>query len=82
MSRLLTLGSLFSGVLLHVIADTLGSVSVIISSLLIMNYGEYRASTIRAGRVSDTYIHPLRQPGWMTADPICSMFTALLILLR
>eukprot|EP00037_Helgoeca_nana_P012244 m.110899 g.110899 ORF g.110899 m.110899 type:complete len:465 (-) comp21337_c0_seq1:218-1612(-) len=44
------------GVLLHVIADTLGSVSVIISSLLIMNYG------------------------WMTADPVCSMFTALLIL--
>eukprot|EP00038_Savillea_parva_P001487 m.104295 g.104295 ORF g.104295 m.104295 type:complete len:478 (-) comp10520_c1_seq1:1593-3026(-) len=45
------------GVLLHVIADTLGSVSVIISSLLIMNYG------------------------WMTADPVCSMFTAGLILL-
>lgn len=44
------------GVLLHVIADTLGSVSVIISSLLIKNYG------------------------WMIADPICSIFTALLIL--
>ena len=44
------------GVLLHVIADTLGSVSVIISSLLIKNYG------------------------WMIADPVCSIFTALLIL--
>ena len=45
------------GVLLHVMADTLGSVSVIVSSLLIKWYG------------------------WMVADPICSLFTSLLILL-
>jgi len=44
------------GVMLHVMADTLGSVSVIISSLLIHAYG------------------------WMVADPICSLFTAFLIL--
>jgi zinc transporter 5/7 len=46
---------LFSGVFLHVLADTLGSVGVIISSLLIQNFG------------------------WNIADPICSLFIALLI---
>lgn len=46
---------LFLGVFLHVLADTLGSVGVIISSLLIQNFG------------------------WNIADPICSLFIALLI---
>ena len=43
------------GVFLHILADTLGSVGVILSSLL-MYY-----------------------KGWMVADPICSMFIAILI---
>lgn len=45
------------GVLLHVMADTLGSVGVIVSSLLIHKYN------------------------WMIADPICSIFMSVLILL-
>jgi len=43
------------GVFLHVLADTLGSVGVIISSLLIQYYG------------------------WLIADPICSIFIAILV---
>ncbi|XP_061149408.1 proton-coupled zinc antiporter SLC30A5 isoform X1 [Syngnathus typhle] len=49
--------SCFTGVFLHVLADTLGSVGVIISTILI------------------------RQFGWLIADPICSLFIALLIFL-
>lgn len=44
-----------TGVFLHVLADTLGSVGVIISTILI------------------------RQFGWLIADPICSLFIAVLI---
>lgn len=44
------------GVLLHIIADTLGSVGVIVSAFLMTQFG------------------------WMIADPLCSMFIALLIL--
>lgn len=44
------------GMFLHVLADTMGSVGVIISSLLIQQYG------------------------WYIADPICSLFIAILIL--
>jgi len=44
-------------VFLHVLADTLGSVGVIISTVLI------------------------RQFGWLIADPICSLFIAVLIFL-
>jgi zinc transporter 5/7 len=43
------------GVFLHILADTLGSVGVIVSAIL------------------------MNQFGWMIADPICSMFIALLI---
>lgn len=43
------------GVFLHILADTLGSVGVIISAGLMYMFG------------------------WMRADPICSMFIALLI---
>ncbi len=43
------------GVFLHVVADTLGSVGVIISSLLIQQYK------------------------WYIADPICSLFIAVMI---
>lgn len=43
------------GVFLHILADTLGSVGVIISAIL------------------------MNQFGWMIADPICSMFIAVLI---
>jgi len=51
--------SLFSsGVFLHILADTLGSVGVIISSALIHQFG------------------------WMIADPVCSMFIAVLITIR
>ena len=46
------------GIFLHILADTLGSVGVIISSALIHQYG------------------------WMLADPICSMFIAVLIMTR
>ena len=45
------------GVFLHVLADTMGSIGVIISSLLIQQYG------------------------WYIADPICSLFIAILILI-
>ncbi|XP_065317787.1 proton-coupled zinc antiporter SLC30A5-like isoform X1 [Gordionus sp. m RMFG-2023] len=43
------------GIFLHVLADTLGSVGVIVSSFLMQRYG------------------------WFIADPICSLFTSLLI---
>ncbi|XP_068106188.1 proton-coupled zinc antiporter SLC30A5 [Hyperolius riggenbachi] len=43
------------GVFLHVLADTLGSVGVIVSTILI------------------------RQFGWLIADPLCSLFIAVLI---
>lgn len=46
---------ILQGVFLHILADTLGSVGVIISSALIHMFG------------------------WMIADPICSMFIAVLI---
>ncbi|XP_046554056.1 zinc transporter 7-like [Haliotis rubra] len=46
---------IMEGVFLHILADTLGSVGVIISSGLIHFFG------------------------WMIADPICSMFIAILI---
>lgn len=45
------------GVFLHILADTLGSVGVIISAVLMHMFG------------------------WMRADPICSMFIAVLIAL-
>lgn len=45
------------GVFLHILADTLGSVGVIISAVLMQMFG------------------------WMIADPICSIFIALLIAL-
>lgn len=37
---------MFSGVFLHVLADTMGSVGVIVSSLLIENFGWYIADPI------------------------------------
>lgn len=46
---------LMKGVLLHVLADTLGSVGVIVSALL------------------------MRLFGWMRADPVCSIFIAVLV---
>jgi zinc transporter 5/7 len=46
---------IMEGVFLHILADTLGSVGVIISSVLMWAFG------------------------WMIADPICSMFIAILI---
>lgn len=46
---------IMKGVFLHILADTLGSVGVIISSVLMHLFG------------------------WMRADPICSIFIALLI---
>lgn len=48
---------IMKGVFLHILADTLGSVGVIISSILMQVFG------------------------WMIADPICSMFIAILIAL-
>lgn len=48
---------IMQGIFLHILADTLGSVGVIISSLLIQNFG------------------------WMMADPVCSMFIAVLIMI-
>ncbi|KAK7074809.1 hypothetical protein SK128_001819 [Halocaridina rubra] len=47
---------IMQGVYLHILADTLGSVGVIISSVLMYLFG------------------------WMIADPICSLFIAILIL--
>ena len=48
---------ILQGVFLHILADTLGSVGVIISALLMSNFG------------------------WMIADPICSMFIAIMVAL-
>ncbi|KAJ8942310.1 hypothetical protein NQ318_005301 [Aromia moschata] len=48
---------IMKGVFLHILADTLGSVGVIISAVLMQMFG------------------------WMIADPICSMFIAVLIAL-
>jgi len=48
---------IMKGVFLHILADTLGSVGVIVSALLMQMFG------------------------WMIADPICSMFIAILIAL-
>lgn len=47
----------FSGVFLHVVADTMGSVGVIVSSVLIEQFG------------------------FFIADPLCSLFIAVLIFL-
>lgn len=46
---------IMKGVFLHILADTLGSVGVIVSAVLMQMFG------------------------WMIADPICSMFIAILI---
>lgn len=48
---------IMQGVFLHILADTLGSVGVIVSAILMQTFG------------------------WMIADPICSMFIAILIAL-
>ncbi|RZB39981.1 zinc transporter 7 [Asbolus verrucosus] len=48
---------IMKGVFLHILADTLGSVGVIISAVLMQMFG------------------------WLIADPICSMFIAILIAL-
>ncbi|CAB3373792.1 Hypothetical predicted protein [Cloeon dipterum] len=48
---------IMKGVFLHILADTLGSVGVIVSAVLMQMFG------------------------WMIADPICSMFIAILIAL-
>ena len=48
---------LFVGVFLHVLADTLGSIGVIVSTILIEQFG------------------------WFIADPLCSLFIAVLIFL-
>ncbi|XP_022660479.1 zinc transporter 7-like isoform X2 [Varroa jacobsoni] len=48
---------LMQGVLLHILADTLGSVGVIVSAFLVSQFR------------------------WMIADPLCSMFIAILILI-
>ncbi|KAH8313896.1 hypothetical protein KR067_013598 [Drosophila pandora] len=52
-----TNSQIMRGVFLHILADTLGSVGVIISAVLMQMFG------------------------WMIADPICSIFIALLIAL-
>ena len=46
---------IMKGVFLHILADTLGSVGVIVSAILMHLFG------------------------WMIADPICSIFIAILI---
>merc|ERR1712051_1089097 len=46
---------IMQGVFLHILADTLGSVGVIVSAILMQMFG------------------------WMIADPVCSIFIALLI---
>lgn len=48
---------LLVGVFLHVLADTLGSIGVIVSTILIEQFG------------------------WFIADPLCSLFIAILIFL-
>ena len=48
---------IMQGVFLHILADTLGSVGVIISAILMQMFG------------------------WMIADPVCSIFIAVLIAL-
>lgn len=65
---------IISGIFLHILADTLGSVGVIISSALIHQFGMIYQSCHNYYII--TYL------GWMLADPICSMFIAILILIR
>ena len=48
---------IMQGVFLHILADTLGSVGVIVSAILMQLFG------------------------WMIADPVCSIFIAILIAL-
>ena len=69
-----------SGVFLHILADTLGSVGVIISSILIQTLGEKSPSSFSLTTLIHISITILT--GWMLADPLCSMFIAVLIMLR
>lgn len=57
LNELASNSQIMRGVFLHILADTLGSVGVIVSTLLMQWFG------------------------WMIADPICSIFIAVLILL-
>ena len=62
-----------AGIFLHILADTLGSIGVIVSSVLIDQFGKVFVLLLFA---------LLLHLGWMQADPICSMFIAILITVR
>ena len=78
-----------AGVFLHILADTLGSVGVIISSFLIGRFGKSHMHTPQgAVQQSKPLPSPLphpppptpsTSPGWMLADPVCSMAITVLI---
>ena len=78
-----------AGIFLHILADTLGSVGVIISSALIHQFGR---SGAKAMATVSSICHCiffllllslfLPVAGWMVADPLCSMFIAILIMMR
>lgn len=68
-----------TGIFLHILADTLGSVGVIISSFFIHMFG--MCVTSCAGIPFQWLSSCPSSPGWMLADPICSMFIAALIML-
>ena len=81
---------LFLGIFLHIVADTLGSVGVIVSSALIQTFGKNLHTPPPTPLLPPThalFLHdaPIPFPfhkGWMMADPLCSMFIAVLIMLR
>ena len=77
----------FSGVFLHILADTLGSIGVIISSILIQSFGEIPLLALPpppslVSPLTITTLTITTLTGWMLADPLCSMFIAVLIMLR
>ncbi len=65
------------GIFLHILADTLGSIGVIVSAAIIHNFGP--CLTLPQAIEITLYLSFL---GWMLADPICSMFIAILIMIR
>jgi zinc transporter 5/7 len=71
---------LLSGVYLHVLADTLGSVSVIVSyEFFISSPMQYRPSSLSShdcSQISSIFVHYW---GIMIADPICSFLLSLMI---
>lgn len=68
---------------LHILADTLGSVGVITSAILVDWFGELWAwNPTKSVLHLTTPSSPIsRSKGWTWSDPLCSLFIAILILM-